>query len=183
MSATRWSHRTTRSKELIYKSGCTGPNMYSSDSLKSFTYPNNILGKNVESIDDLRRHDAHVTPLNGPLARCVKLLVAHAPGMPGIFLPPPRVCDPDMTHVPWCMLGSLTRGFLWSRWRGKRSHHSRRMRKPQFYVSRKRPKDYDISVPHRSTPRAMAIRYHRDKLALGIRQGSLLSLLLQQTTL
>ena len=50
---------------------------------------------------------------------------AHAPGMPGTFSPPPRVSDPDMhhgtcvTHVPWCMPGSLTSSFLWSRWRGK----------------------------------------------------------------
>ena len=35
---------------------------------------------------------------------------------------PQRVSDPDMhhgtcaTHVPGCMLGSLTSGFLWSRW-------------------------------------------------------------------
>ena len=59
---------------------------------------------------------------NGPLTRCVKLQVVHAPGMPGTFSPPPRVSDPGMnhgtcvTHVPWCMPGSLTRGFLWSRW-------------------------------------------------------------------
>ena len=33
----------------------------------------------------------------------------------------------------------LTSGFLWSRWRDKRSRHSRRMRNPQFYVSGKRP--------------------------------------------
>ena len=71
--------------------------------------------------------------------------VAHAPGIPGTFSPPPRVSDPDMhhgtcvTHVPWCMSGSLTSGFLWSRCRGKRSRHSRRMRNPQFYVSGKRP--------------------------------------------
>ena len=44
-----------------------------------------------------------------------------------------------VTHVPWCMSGSLTSGFLWSRWRGKRSRHSRRMRNLQFYVSGKRP--------------------------------------------
>ena len=56
-----------------------------------------------------------------------------------------RVNDPDMhhgtcvTHVPWCMPGSLTSGFLWSRWRGKRSRHSRRMRNPHFCVSGKRP--------------------------------------------
>ena len=35
---------------------------------------------------------------NGPLARYVKLRVAHAPGMPGTFSPPPRVSDPDMHH-------------------------------------------------------------------------------------
>ena len=83
--------------------------------------------------------------MNGPLARYVKLRVAHAPGMPGTFSPPPRVSDPDMyhgtcvTHVPWCMSGSLTSDFLSSRWRGKRSRHSRSMRDPQFYVSCKRP--------------------------------------------
>ena len=44
-----------------------------------------------------------------------------------------------VTHVPWCIPGSLTSGFLLSRWRGKRSQLSRRMRNPQFYVWRKRP--------------------------------------------
>ena len=82
---------------------------------------------------------------HGPLARYVKLWVAHEPGMPGTFSLPPRVSDPDMhhgkcaTHVLWCMPGSLTSGFLWSRWRGKNSRHSRRMRNPQFYVSGMRP--------------------------------------------
>ena len=48
-----------------------------------------------------------------PLARYVKLWVAHAPGIPGKFSPPPLVCEPDMhhgtcvTHMPWCMSGSL----------------------------------------------------------------------------
>ena len=52
----------------------------------------------------------------------------------------PLVSNPGMhhgtcvTHVPWCMSGSLTCGC-----RGKRSRHSRRMRNPQFYVSGKRP--------------------------------------------
>ena len=79
---------------------------------------------------------------HGPFARYVKLQVSHAPGM---FSPPLRVSDPDMhhgtcvAHVPWCMPGSLTSGFLWSRWRGKRSRHSRHMRNPQFHVSGKRP--------------------------------------------
>ena len=85
-------------------------------------------------------HHKHI--LHGPLARYGKLRVAHAPGMPGTFSPPPRFSDPDMhlgtcmTHVAWCMPGSLTSGFLWSWWRGKRS---RRKRNPQFCVSGKRP--------------------------------------------
>ena len=50
---------------------------------------------------------------------------AHAPGMPGTFSPLPQVSDPDMhhgtcvMHVPWCMPGSLTSGFIWNRRRGK----------------------------------------------------------------
>ena len=82
---------------------------------------------------------------NGPLARYVKLRVAHAPVMPGTFSPPPLFSKPDMhhgtcvTHVPWCMPGSLTNGFLWNRWREKRSRHPWRIRNPRFCVSSKRP--------------------------------------------
>ena len=49
----------------------------------------------------------------------------HAPGMAGTFSPPPQVSDPDMhhgtcvTHVPWCLPGSLTSSYRWSRRRGK----------------------------------------------------------------
>ena len=92
-----------------------------------------------------RAHSRLICTLeHGPLARYVKLRVAHAPGMPGTFSPPPRVSDTDMhhgtsvTHMPWCMPGSITSDFLWSRWLGKRSRHSRRMRIPQFYQSGKR---------------------------------------------
>ena len=80
----------------------------------------------------------------GSLARYVKLRVVHVP-MPGTFSPPPWVSDPNMhhstcmTHVPWCMPASLTSGLLWSRWREKRSQHSRCMRNTRFYVSGKRP--------------------------------------------
>ena len=35
-----------------------------------------------------------------------------------------------MKHVPWCMPGSVTSIFLWSRWRGKRSWC---MCNPQFF--------------------------------------------------
>ena len=54
-----------------------------------------------------------------------KIAVAHAPGMPGTFSPSPQVSDPDMhhgtcvTHVPWCMPGSLYSSFLWNWRRGK----------------------------------------------------------------
>ena len=54
-----------------------------------------------------------------------KIAGAHAPGMPGMFSPSPQVSDPNMhhgtcvTHVPWCMPGSLTSGFLWNRRRGE----------------------------------------------------------------
>ena len=55
---------------------------------------------------------------------------------------------PDMhhgtcvTHVPW----SLTNGFLWSRWRGKRSRYSRRMCNPQFYMQETHPFKPPISA-------------------------------------
>ena len=61
---------------------------------------------------------------NGPLTRYAKLRIAHAPGMPGTFPRHCRVRYPDMhhetcvTHVPWCMPGSLSSSFLWCRWRG-----------------------------------------------------------------
>ena len=77
--------------------------------------------------------------LHGPLAGCA------CAGMPGTFSPSMRVSDPHIHHgtfvtnVPWCMPGSLTSGFLWSRWWGKRSRHSHCMRNPQFCVSGKRP--------------------------------------------
>ena len=71
--------------------------------------------------------------------------------MPGSFSPPTWVSYPNMhhgtcvTHVPWCMPGSLTSSFPWSWWRGKRSRHSRRMRNPQIYVFGKRPIDLPSS--------------------------------------
>ena len=65
--------------------------------------------------------------------------------MPGTFIQPLPVSDPDMhhrtcvMHVPWCMPESLTSGFIWSWWQGKCSRHCQRMRNPQFYVSGMRP--------------------------------------------
>ena len=62
--------------------------------------------------------------------------------MPVPFSSPSRVSDPEMhhgtcvTHVQWYMPGSLTCGFILSRWRGK---HFRCMRNQQFNVSGKKP--------------------------------------------
>ena len=69
----------------------------------------------------------HGLQLHSPWASCQirKIAGAHAPGMPGTFSLSPHVSDPDMhhgtcvTHVPWCMPGSLTSGFLWNRRQGK----------------------------------------------------------------
>ena len=57
----------------------------------------------------------------------------------------PLLSNPGMhrgtcvTHVPWCMSGSLT-----LQGRGKRSRHSRRVSNMQFYVSGKRPMQLDL---------------------------------------
>ena len=105
----------------------------------------------------------------------VKLRLAHAPGMQGTFIPPQRVCDPDMhqgtcvTHVPWCMLGSLTSGFLWIRWRGKRSRHSQPMRNAQFDLSGKRSTEYWMSESKTNSGHGMTLIsnktfYHKSRI-------------------
>ena len=61
-----------------------------------------------------------LVPCNGPLTRCVKLWVAYAPGILGMFSSTPNSRETAssrsgmhhgtcVTHVPWCMSGSLTR--------------------------------------------------------------------------
>ena len=118
----RWTRRCVLRSGIIVSEGCL--------LIWSFVlHSQHIYRKNICS----SMHRNH-----GPLARYVKLRVAHAPGT---FSPPSRISDTDMhhgtcvTHVPWCMPGSQTSGFLWSRWRGKRSGHSQRMHNLQFYVS------------------------------------------------
>ena len=127
-----------------------------------FPFQSILTNKNWNSIlliiSEISDYDLHcmtdffrnTTCDNGPLTRYVKLRVAHVPGM---FSPPPRVSDTDMlhdtcvTHVPWCLLGSLTSCFLWSLWWGKRSLHSWSMGNQQFYASDKRP--FGIIVKHK----------------------------------
>ena len=101
----------------------------------------------------------------GLLPDTKKIAGAHAPGMLGTFSPSPQVSDPDMhhgtcvTHVPWCMPGSLTSGFLWNRQRGKRSRHSRRMRNLQFYVSGKRPMGVTIYFTEKTIGRGYSFEH------------------------
>ena len=82
---------------------------------------------------------------HGPLTRYVKLQVAHAPGMPGTFSPPPtskeavsKRSQHASRHVRHAR-AVMHVGIANPRWRGKRSRHSRRMRNPQFYLFGKRP--------------------------------------------
>ena len=87
---------------------------------------NNISGapyRHYMNISCYRRGSYHYIPHVSQRGSCqiLQITSAHAPGMPGTFSPPPRVSHPDMhhgtcvTHMPWCMPGSLTSGFLLSR--------------------------------------------------------------------
>ena len=88
---------------------------------------------------NLEHYDNH-----GSLTRYAKLWVAHAPGMPGTFSPPPiskeiailrsRHGSRHVRDARAVMHGGVAK----PRWRGKRSSHSRRMRSPQLHVSGKR---------------------------------------------
>ena len=99
----------------------------------------------------------------------------------GNIFPPPRVSDPDMhhgtcvTHVSWCMPGSLTSDFLWSGWRQKHSQHSRRTNNTQFYVSGKRPigdfgSHFDGSVHCQRTGDTAVLHQTIDLLTISLKQ-------------
>ena len=93
----------------------------------------------------------------------------------GLAIPTDMHHGTCVSHVPWCMLGKLTSGFLWSRWRGTRSRHSRRMRNPQFYVSGKTHIDCQgtdhirpdglapVSLPVDSHPQATGYSFYFQK--------------------
>ena len=76
---------------------------------------------------------------HGPLTRYANLQVAHAPGMPRTFSPPPAGWRPRhaLGHVRNARAvmhaGIVNYFFSWSR--GKRSRHCWCMRNPQFCVS------------------------------------------------
>ena len=83
--------------------------------------------------------------VHGPLTRYVKVRIAHAPGMQGTFSPPStlkesaskqsRQASRHVRHARAVMYVGIAN----PQWRGKRSRHSQRMRRPQLYVSGKRP--------------------------------------------
>ena len=109
-----------------------------------------------------------------PWASCqiCKIACCACAGMPGTFSPPPRVSESGMhhstcvTHVPWCVPGSLTNGFLWCRWRGKRSRYFRRMRNPQFYVAGKRPMTEAIRGIRRDAVAVKGLRNPARKISI-----------------
>ena len=126
-------HQITFSRKLLINLGC-GIYVYHNSvmSLVSIPYCMYLLPKQLYV--NWRAHQKWKTlgKLNRwkechPWASCQirKIAGAHAPGMPGTFSPSPQVSDPDMhhgtcvTHVPWCMPGSLTSGFIWNRRRGE----------------------------------------------------------------
>ena len=86
------------------------------------------------------------------LTRYVKLLVAHAPGMPGTISPPPTSMEIASNRFWYasCFLRDaravMLVGIANPRWQGIRSRLSRRMNNPPIYVSGKRPmrRRYDI---------------------------------------
>ena len=86
-------------------------------------------------------------------ASYVEFRVAHAPGMPGMFSRLRGLATPTcisgmhhgtcVTHVPWCMPGSLTSGFLWIPWRENVPDipGAYTTRNFTYYISGKRPTD------------------------------------------
>ena len=95
--------------------------------------------KNLQSLSWHQWIYKNQLPLHGPLTiyglRMRRKFRKRFPRHRGLAIP---TC---ITARAWrrCIPGSLTSGFLWSRWRGKRSRHSRRIRNPQFYVSGNKP--------------------------------------------
>ena len=104
-STSSWSGQTDRSRDYQDQG-------FNSNQLTALLYVIFVYRKSI-----------YFMLVHGPLTRYVKLCVAHAPGMPGTFSPPPTskegeplVSDPGVdhgtcvTHVLWCMSGSLTLG-------------------------------------------------------------------------
>ena len=90
---------------------------------------------------------------NGSITLYVKLWFAHAPGLSGTCFPLPiskKTASKISLHAPRHVRdvrAVMHVGIANPRWRGKRSRHSRRMHKSQFYVSGKRPMLWTTQAP------------------------------------
>ena len=112
--------------------------------------PSHITQWNISETKRLQNYGAE-SGIFFPWASCQIRQIAgiRCAGNAGNVFPATAVSNPDMhhgtcvTHVTWCMPGSLIRGFLWIRRRG----HSLRMRNPKFYVSGERPMGVDALGP------------------------------------
>ena len=111
-------HRRHHHVQYLYKCGC----IFYLNSLAFF--PRGIIDNMSELVpsgNDLAPNRTNYYSNQWASCQIGKIVGAHAPGMPGTFSLSPRVSDPDMhhgtcvTHVPWCMPGSLTNVFLWNR--------------------------------------------------------------------
>ena len=108
---------------LVPSGECANRTVYST--APSISLINRTMDSCLSSHEIFASHADTKCQLYWHLARYVKLWVAHAPRMPGTFSQPSRLSYTDMhhgtcvTHVSWCMPGSLINGFLWSRSRGK----------------------------------------------------------------
>ena len=140
-----WCTATIADSRCSGGKGCSAGLLGSCHHLLGWVIPYGCQVAECQNIKCVLDMNLVISRVHGPLTRYIRLRLAHAPGMPGSFSPTPRVNHPIMhhgtcvTHVPWCMPVSLTNGFLWSRWRGKCTRHSRCMRNPRFHVSDKRP--------------------------------------------
>ena len=82
---------------------------------------------------------------HGPVTRCVKLWVAHAPGIPRTLSPPltsEETYSYRSRYASWHVRDAravMHVRIAKPRWRGKHSRHSRRVRNPKFQVSGRRP--------------------------------------------
>ena len=105
----------------------------------------NIILKTDLQCKDLPAGLLFRTEHNGPLTRYVKLQVAHAPGIPGTFPPPPTSKETASKrsrrasrHVRDAS-GVMHVGIAYPRWRGKTFPAFPAHAHPQFYVYGKRP--------------------------------------------
>ena len=120
-------------QQLFTKNWNPGNSLISTD-IKTFdiNFGNIAIGLySTHSSIRLSDHPSLFNVLPWAFYQILRIAGCACAGMPGTVSPPPWVSDSGMhhgacvTHVPCCMPGSLTNGFLWRRWQGKCSRYSR----------------------------------------------------------